>query len=174
MEQAWIYSIQDLRWRRMNFGGEFVFKGFPTANRDGNAFQINSSLAITSNSNNKEGAWEFIRTMLTKDWQLDSVWGFPTNKAAFYTLVEEAMTEPEYPDIWYIGGEEVVMGAVTQEQVDQVIELIESVNNIASWDTALMNIIMEGAQDFFSGRSTAQEAARVVQNRANIYISEQS
>ena len=174
MEQAWVYSIQDLRWQRMNFGGEFVFKGFPTANRDGNAFQINSSLAITSNSNNKEGAWEFIRTMLTKDWQLDSVWGFPTNKAAFYTLVEEAMTEPEYPDIWYIGGEEVVMGAVTQEQVDQVIELIESVNNIASWDTALMNIIMEGAQDFFSGRSTAQEAARVVQNRANTYVSERS
>jgi len=38
----------------------------------------------------------------------------------------------------------------------------------------LMEIIDEGAVDFFSGRSSAQEAARIVQNRASIYIAEQS
>jgi len=38
----------------------------------------------------------------------------------------------------------------------------------------LMNIIMEGASDYFNGRySTAQEAARVIQSRAAILIAEQ-
>jgi hypothetical protein len=59
-------------------------------------------------------------------------------------------------------------------EVNQVLALIDSASGIASRDEALMNIVMEGAADYFSGRSSAQDAARVIQNRVSIYVAEQS
>jgi len=52
--------------------------------------------------------------------------------------------------------------------------LINSANGIVSNDDALWNVISESASNFFSGQSTAQDAARVIQNRATIYVAEQS
>jgi len=61
-----------------------------------------------------------------------------------------------------------------QEEADQLLELIDSVSGIVNRSMSLMEIIDEGAADFFSGRNSAQEVARIVQNRASIYIAEQS
>jgi len=165
-----------LQMYRAMFGGDIVFKGFPTENRNGNSLEIMGSLAITTSATDKEAAWEFMRTTLAKDWQSENItWSFPTNKSAFDELVVEAMKEPEHDWSWGFGRDgSVQIGATTQAEIDQVMELINNASGIASYDEALMNIIMEGAQDFFSGRSSAQDAARIIQNRANIYISEQS
>ena len=175
MMQHWLSELEWFQYYRAIFGGDVVFKGFPTESRNGNSFQINSSIAMTNSCRDKDGAWSFMRTILSNEWQQENIqWGFPTNKAAFDEVIKEAMTEPEHERRFYMNNTEVVLGAWTQEEINQILDLINSASGIASYDEALMNIIMEGAQDFFSGRSSAEDAARVVQNRANIYVSEQS
>ena len=39
---------------------------------------------------------------------------------------------------------------------------------------ALIDIIMENVDDYLNGQTDAQEAARLIQNRASRYIAEQS
>jgi len=181
MTQMYLYDFQSVQWNTHMFGGDIVFKGFPTESRNGNALNINSGIAITTRCTDKEGAWEFMRTFLTAQWQQDNVdWGFPTNKSVFDDMLKEAMRdksedEEEYA-VWggYYGGMEYEQAPLTQQEADRIIALIDSTTNISSYDEALMNIIMEGAADYFSGLVSAQDAARVVQSRASIYISEQS
>ena len=171
-----IANFDSVQMYRGLFGGDIVFKGFPSENRNGNSLSIDSGIAITTKCTDKEGAWEFIRTFLDKDWQLTNTWGFPTNKAAFNEKLKEAMTEDEDASYSMGWGNDMMfeIGAVTQEEADQIIALIDSVSGASGWDEALSNIILEDAKDFFNGISTAQDAARVIQSRASIYISEQS
>jgi len=175
MAQMWLSDFQSLQMYRAMFGGDLAFKGFPTENRNGHSLGINTSLAITSRAVNKEGAWSFLRTLLDAKWQIDTFyWQFPTNKAAFEEKVKEAMEQDQNMS-WGWGRDFTVeIQPMTQADVDIVMQLIENSFGIASYDEALMNIINEGAADFFSGRSSAQDAARIIQSRAAIYVSEQS
>jgi len=179
MAQMYLADFQSIQWYTHMFGGDIVFKGFPTDSRNGNALGINSGIAITTRCTDKEGAWEFMRTFLTADWQRENIdWGFPTNKTAYNEMVQEAMREKGEEEgyvIWgYGGGMEYEQTPLTQQEADRIMALIESTTNISAYDEALMNIIMEGASDYFSGLGSAQDTARVIQSRASIYISEQS
>ncbi|MDR0952320.1 MAG: extracellular solute-binding protein [Oscillospiraceae bacterium] len=168
------------------FGGKLVFKGYPTSSGTGNVLSANSGLAITSKCKDIDAAWQFVRTILTEQWQRDNVWELPTNKIIFDEKLEIAMT-PQYTTdedgnqveisrggIGFTEDNVIEFFALKQEEVDMIMELINSVTGTMSTDEALLQIITEGAADFYSGRSTAQEAASIIQSRAKIYLSEQS
>ena len=164
------------RYRAM-FGGEIVFKGFPTASGNGNSLSVWSGLSITTRSPNQEGAWEFVRSIITTDWQRENVstWNFPTNRIIFDERAREAMEEQEGSHIWMWSPDvEVEMKPVTQAEVDLVLMIIDTAFGIASYDENLMNIIRENSEDFFNGRTSAQDAARIIQSRVSRLISEQS
>jgi hypothetical protein len=75
---------------------------------------------------------------------------------------------------WGMGRMETFeLEAITQAQIDQIIELIRSTYGTIGWDQVLLDIIREGADDFFGGRGSAQHAARVIQSRVTTYIHEQ-
>jgi len=185
MANTSLYNFRSYTMYNAMFGGDLVFKGFPTDSLNGNSIQFYSGLAMTTKCRDKEGAWQFMRTVLTEDWQRNNVWGFGTNKNLFYEMLEEEMTPYTYID--HEGNEVesskgsmgwgdfmVEIWAMTQEEADQILNLINSVVGTYSQDQVLSEIISEGAADFFSGRNSAQDAARVIQSRASIYIAEQS
>jgi len=185
MSMMYIYDFRSVMMQRAMYGGDLVFKGFPTDNRQGNSINISGGLAMTSKCIDKEGAWQFMRTILAEDWQRNNVWGFPTNKNVFYEKLEEATT-PQYYTDWegneveikhsmgWGDGFMIEYGAMSQEEADQIMELINSVTGTSSQDQVLSDIISEDATEFFNGRRTAREAARIIQSRASIYIAEQS
>ena len=184
MSVMYFWDFQSVQRYRSMYGGDVVFKGFPAESRNGSAFIINSGLSITTRCVSPDGAWEFLRDILKTDWQRSNVhWDFPTSKAVFDEMAEQAMKvdESDFGFARTVVADGVYMedgmwrpDPVTQEDVNMLITLIDSISNIASYDESLMNIINEGASDFFSGRSSAQDAARIIQNRASILISEQS
>ena len=58
--------------------------------------------------------------------------------------------------------------------VDITLALIESVDGLPPGFDPLLDIIYEGIEDMFADRATARDAARIIQNRASIYVAEQS
>jgi ABC-type glycerol-3-phosphate transport system substrate-binding protein len=140
------------------FGGDLVFKGLPIDNRNGNTAFISSGFAMTSGSENKEGVWEFLRMLLDKDFQLSYAMynGFLTNKAAFNAVFEQA-------------------DDLTQADLDKILALIDSTSGIGDdIDIGLWNIISESAMDYYSGRKSTREAAKIIQSRVSILVSERS
>jgi len=166
------------------FGDDVIYKGFPSVDRRGNLMMFDPGLAMSSTSGHKDIVWQFMRTILTEEWQRDNVLVFPSNAAVFNERLLEATT----PDIiidengkeievskgeWLVDGDSFEMLALTEAQSEKLMTMINSLTGRIDQDDALNNIIIEGAAEFFSGRLTADAAAAQIQNRVSIYVAEQ-
>lgn len=150
----------------------------------------NATLAITEKCGDKESAWEFVRLFLTYDYQKNNGFynGIPTRKDALEKLLEYAVATEAYTDedgttvepidIHYIyDGYDVFVGPLKEEEVSMIHSIIDRVGKCTSNDNikeGIDSIIAEEAESFFAGDRTAEEAAQLIQNRARIYVSENS
>ncbi|MDE5946100.1 MAG: hypothetical protein K2G63_02145 [Oscillospiraceae bacterium] len=165
--------------------------GFPTADGSGVRFSWNSnSFSIVSNSACKDACWSFIREFFLEDYQTVSetgdsnIWAFPVNQKAFDKLAEQSKSprfwidpetgkKNEYETTFWAGDKEVKIGDVTDEEIAQIKELINSVKtSMGSYDSGLYDICNEESQAFFKGDKTAEETADIIINRISIYIAE--
>lgn len=176
------YDLQSFYVYDKMLNGHLVFKGFPSDSGNGHVFSPNTALSITSKCKDKDAAWQFVRTLLTEEYQKERMyWGLPTNQAVFDDIIEEAMT-PQYDE----NGAEISQGgwgmsdgttieiyAMTQEEVDKFMELINAAGMTMSYDESLMTIIQEEVAPFFAGQKSAADTASVIQSRVNIYVNEQ-
>ncbi len=180
-----LYDFQDYQSYKAMFGGAITYVGFPCESGNGSAAYVESGLAMSSKCADKDGAWQFMRTLLTEEYQKENVWwGYPTNKKVFDEKKAEAMKGETTIDEngnevavstgsmgW--DGFEVELYPMTEEDAAQIMAVIESVENTVSYDQSMMEIIQEEAGAYFSGQKTAQEIATIIQSRVNIYVNEQ-
>ena len=73
---------------------------------------------------------------------------------------------------WGTGEYEVQVYAATKEQVERIWEMIGTARTYSRMDEQLFRIIYEEADACFSGQKSAEEAARLVQNRVQTYLNE--
>lgn len=163
------------------FGEDITFIGFPAENKNGSAIECNIRFAMSSKSENKEGAWEFLRYFLSYEYQKGS-YGFPTNLKLYEELKQEAMQRPyyydendqkvEYDASYYLDGVDIPIPPMTEEEVQEVEDFLFSLNQVTVYDDDLMNIITEEAEAYFEGQKSAKEVAAIIQSRAQIYVNE--
>lgn len=187
LDSITISSIRDLN-SEINgvFGEDISFVGFPTDNGVGSILRSgNVTYALSAKSKNLDGAWNFVRYYLTKDYQ-DTVqeqeYNLPVLRSSFEDNVNAATERPfyldedgnkvEYDDTYYINGEEIILPTLTKEQVDKIVSFVESVNKSGYYNEAVSNIIDEEAGAYFSGQKSAKDVAAVIQSRVQVYVNE--
>lgn len=175
------------------FGTDITYIGYPTDEGTGNMLNIaGSMLAMSSKSANKDAAWQFLRSFFQYSSRYD--WGYPINRNSFNEMLEEAMTPTYQQDengnyildengekieqttSWWYDSLEVVIDALTQEEADQLMELIETTTQVYSYDDTSSEIIqmaVDEAAPYFEGQKSADEVARLVQSKINIFVNEQ-
>lgn len=197
LAQSSVYSIDDLFYNQYieYFGGDVTFIGYPTNNGTGNMLGIEgSSYAMSSKSQYKEQVWDFLRTFMTKEYQEENVWSLASRKDIFDEKAEEAMTIQYQKDEdgnflldeegnkipiarygrWNeVTGENEEVYAIEPEQVEQLRELVASTNKRANYDSDIFSIVSEQAAAFFQGQKSAEEVAKLIQSKANIFVNEQ-
>ena len=164
------------------FGEDVSYIGFPTENGKGSYAMANECYAISSRSKNTEAAWEFLRYYLTEEYQSSLQWGLPVQKKYFDENAKNALGRPfyideegnkqEYDENFYLNGEAIVLDPLTQEQVDKVVSFILSIDKCYYYNEDIINIVNEEMDAFFTGQKSAQEVAKIIQNRAQIYVNE--
>lgn len=169
------------------------FVGFPREDgSSGSAFTASVTLCITTACKDKAGAWAFVRSALSEEYQ-KNLWNFPILRSAFDAMAGKAMTQEYQTDAngsqvldengdpipissggMSYGDEPMIeLYAVTQEQYDTVMELIESTTNFLDYDQSVLSIITEEAAGYLAGDRSVEEASRLIQSRVNLYIQEQ-
>ena len=63
--------------------------------------------------------------------------------------------------------------AVTQEQYDAVMAVIDSTTSFVDYDQNVLNIISDEAAGYLAGSKTVEEASKLIQSRVSLYIQEQ-
>lgn len=163
------------------FGEKITMIGFPSADGKGTVISPTLQFAMSAKSANKEGVWQFLRNFLTDEYQ-ESVYELPLSVKRLDELGESAMERPyymdendnkvEYDDTYYVGGIEVVIPPMTEQEVSELKEQIYSITDVYKYDEKLVNIIKEEAAPFFAGQKNAKDVAAIIQSRAQIYINE--
>lgn len=114
-----------------------------------------SCYMIPESCKNKELAWNFLKTLLSYDYQLESFaknhLGFPTNS-------------------------EALKAALKMSKSEETREEIESLINQASFtgydETELKEILINGMQPYFYGQSSLEEAIDKTTGKLNIWYAE--
>ncbi len=170
-------------WAHGMFGEPVTMIGFPSEEGIGAAISAESEYAISARSQNKEGAWEFLRYYLTEEYQKsDEMYGMPVLREALLEDMEVAKERPywenedgtkEYYDrTYWIGDEQIILDPLSDEEAASLLAYIESVTVSQYYDESLLNIIQEETEAFFKGDKSAAEAAEIIQSRAQVYINE--
>lgn len=152
--------------------------GYPTADgTNGSLMTGLQPVAILASSDRQEGAWAFVRFLLSEEYQnrLD-VYGFPVLQSALDACMERAMAENSIYHRSYVWDDfEYEQVPATKEEIDGLRELIESARPMTTaTDSVIMGIISEESAAFFAGQKTAEQVAEIIQSRVSIYVSEQS
>lgn len=165
------------------FGEKITMIGFPSEEGKGSVIFPTLRIAMSAKSANKEGAWQFLRTFLTDEYQENNVnYSFPISvkrleelaaqatQKSYYT--DENGNKVEYDDTYYVGGIEVVIPPMTEQETKELMEQIYSITEAYKYDESLLNIIKEEAAPYFAGQKSAKEVASIIQSRVQIYVNE--
>ena len=196
LTSANIYNIDTLKFNDLSFGGDATYIGYPVSSGVGSMISLGNGVgktyAMSATCADKDAAWEFLRMYFTEKYQ-QTQWGLPTNMKVYDKQLKKAMT-PEYQkdadgkflldedgnkielsqgSIGRADGSVVPVYAMTQEQADRLMAVIENTNRVMDENDAVFGIVSEQAQAFFAGQKTAEEVVRLIQSKANIYVNEQ-
>ena len=138
---------------RRYFGDSIVPVGLPDGSEGFNYYiPAEASFAIPSGSQNKEGAWAYIKEILSQDNQLmiGSSAYLPVNYAALIRKAEASLSE---------AGQRLLS------------ELLDRTKYASTYsDQGLRDIIVSSAQGYMSGSRTLEDTVAVIQSRASVYM----
>lgn len=151
--------------------------GYP-GEEGGSAFNVPNLFGIISSSSKKEGAWSFIRTYLTDEYQNNISDLFPINETAFNNILirktneqydlnsEGELVENRRLVAYYLNGEriEVMVGARTMAEIDRIKNIVKSTNSVSYINENLMNIINKNAKFYYDGEKNIDEVVDGIQN----------
>ena len=64
--------------------------------------------------------------------------------------------------------------AMTPEQGEKLLAVVESATQAVDMNTTVASIVRSEAAAYFAGQKSAEETARLIQSKVNLYVSEQS
>ena len=148
--------------------------GYPSKSGGVTLMLPGSGFAISVGCGHKEAAWEFIKPLLTEEYQsgnLDGM-GFPTNAAAFKKYLAAEKTPPVGGKAYHYGGG-ANFDSVTEQERQELRALIDGAVLDRGSDYAdIISIIREESAHFFAGNCSAEDCAARVQGRVGILLSE--
>ena len=152
------------------YGRGYQIYGYPTA--DGQVYQVFSSdsLAIYAGSAHKEGAWQFVESLLQEENQKYHSMvnaGIPIRRSVLERMKEE---EGWAEEICRVGDELVTMSEEEFQIVEDVIANGTFVPDNVNED--IWSIIEEETAAYFAGDKSAEEVAHIIQSRVGLMLAE--
>lgn len=163
-----VASLIHIRALGKTFGDDYVFCGCPDGAGGGHCFEIGVRYSMSAGSQNKEGAWQFIREVMSPQNGIYSFEYLPASVDMFDTMVNLAVTEGlNYPN--YLKNPVTI----SEHDAHRLRNLIEETHFLPEKYPEITQILNEEVQKFFAGDRSAEDTASIIQSRVSIFLSEQ-
>lgn len=171
--------------------------GYPSATSTGVLVSGTDGICVSAGSQNKEAAYSFIESLILATKDVSGFWhrGFPILKSVYDAMMEEEMTPLWQTDWegnliydedgnpieqsnssygWGGYGEQINIDiySVTQEEADNLWEVICNIGGIYGMDRNLYAIIEEEVAPYFEGQKSIDDVIDIIQSKVKIYVSE--
>lgn len=129
--------------------------------------------AINNKSKLKEEAWKFIKFLTSEDATLTN---HTINKNAFENKIKETMKAENSNRIatYTDSGEMKIteLEPISSEQFEQIKATISSLGQLNEYNLQLKSIIEGELKAYLSNQRSAEDVAKLIQNRVSIYLNE--
>lgn len=123
---------------------------------------------MNSASPNKEGAWDFLRYLISEENQKRISVHFPITEEGFSDALQNGF---QATFSLFTGGME--RGLVpTEQDMEEVQEIIRHIYYPDNQQSVISGIISEEAKAVFDGSKTSEQAAETIQNRVSLFLAE--
>ncbi len=196
IDNVYLYDFESyIGQYKGRFGDEDVkFIGGPSVGGNGGVLMLSESLAILTNSTDKDTCWELVKEFFkTPEEDEDEsgmnryyISGFPTIKSKFDKMADTATKKPYYIDengkkveynySYYdqSKNKSVDVDPLTEDEKKEIVDYIMNTTTIVdNFDPEIQNIIMEEADAFFEGEKSSEEIISSLQSRISLLLSEQ-
>jgi len=170
--------------------GDVVALGVPTADGGAHVIHPGQGFGINAASPRQNEAWDFVRQFLLPTARIE--WDFPIRVDLFDAQLQEAMTPqtltslgwPIGPDddpneeismrsVWIDDMRQIPMYAMTQAEADGLRAIVESASVVGHFHVTVWELVQEELLPFFAGDRTAENTARIINNRVQTFMNEQ-
>ena len=187
--ELWNMSYLDKEMYDKLFDDQAAYIGYPS-DQPGIGFSPTMMMGISAKSPNKEAAWQFVRTLLTKEAISkntgDTIWydGFPIRKDSLETELKRVSATKKYTDEFGVEIEPVSaewgfsdtltvrIKPMDEKGCDAIREILSRVDHRQAYNSEIDNIISEETGAFFSKQKSAKDVAGIIQNRVSTYVNE--
>ncbi|MDD3278051.1 MAG: extracellular solute-binding protein [Lachnospiraceae bacterium] len=150
------------------FGGEV----------NSHSFVPSEIVGISSTTGEEKAARSFIQTMLSSDTATSGSYTFSTNKKAY----ENAKVQPWGDDEGNVGGYSVssqdgtqlefMIRWPSQEHMDQLTKMLESLNRPCINDGIILDIVLEQGGAYLKGEQSLEDTSKTILQKMNLYLAE--
>lgn len=187
----YIGSFREMQEMEQGYMGEpCTFIGYPSSTGNGTYRSVDLGYSIMANSQNIDGAWEFLKYYLFGD---DTIFefsgtGFSGLEKKYTQQLEAAKNyktiinpetgeEEKEKHLFVLEADEnhqvIEIEELTDEQAEEYDKFVrQSLKNAIKSDDTVNTILHEELQYYFEGERSAEETAKIINNRIEIYISE--
>ena len=167
VQLGWISSLMWLSGRGETLAGlwgepGYTYIGYPTQEGTGSAYRVLTSLGVSGQCRDMDGAREFLSYCFSY-LQDDAL---PANFALLQAEMDEYLAGNRTG--WW--GEEL---KITPEDAEQFYALLDAITVLAGSDAPLGEILREEAAGYFADSVSLEQAQKNIQSRASVYLQEQ-
>ena len=144
-----------------------------------------SPIAISSGSDVKEGAWEFLCFLLGDEVQEDYTLNGSVKKSVFAGYADKLLEKIEGDNLAAAFSqdrttgesitriyEEKDMEFIKTEKIPYYEKMLAEAKYLPLRSAPILDIICEEAEDYFNGNKSAEEVINVIENRVRLYVNE--
>ena len=187
-EVLFTYSLsvppEELQLLEEMYEEDVVWIGFPSETYSGGAMSMNRDFAICASSTDKKGAWEFLKTFLSREYVSgepgDTV-SIPIRKDSLEDRLVRYTAKEDYVDEfgnkisplsyeWGYGELEIEVTPLSAEQKSLYRDSILGMDHKYVYDHDMVTMVSEEAEPYFAGDISAEEAAVNIQERVSVYM----
>lgn len=163
LDRAYIDSLRFYKEAVDRFGGGAVCVGFPSGQGGKSLLVPYKSIAIADRCRHKEEAWEFVSSLLGEEFQEKKLrFNFSVRESSLWKQFQLEFEPPE--------NAQDKDRRASREHAEALYKVINSAAGDSALYSALMPIIEEDAEFYFSGAKTIDQAIEVIQNRVSVYV----
>lgn len=147
------------------FGQDVSIYPYPSMKGENSIYaQIMNIVGVNAKSKHKAEAFNFIKLLLSKEFQEDSMISGSMNMLLNAVVNKEAYNKDRAD--W------IETGNLSQRLANRMDEMIANIKPNYILDDQIYRIIHTELQDFLEGKRTAEETAKMIDDKVNIYLNE--
>lgn len=175
---TWVMGLPTYMSDIDSFGEQPIYVGYPDVEENGPCVMSLISFGISSSTAYPEECWNFMKVALSDEAYLDVAldMGFPLSRTALDKAIEAFQLSTDNEQSPWFGltnpnGDYYI--PLAEQYVPYIYELLDSVTHARLRYSSVYSIISEEASAFLENDKSAEDTAKLIQNRVSILLNEQ-